>query len=119
MYVLKSEIDTVKDYYSKDVNYTWSVQVADSENENLYTKDLTLTDSEIEYLYNMANMERNETIFFEEIDKKTFLNKLKDLHIGEWRKNYDSRKFGCVPFEKIEGKVVLRFWPLNVFGKVQ
>jgi len=31
----------------------------------------------------------------------------------------DSRKFGCVPFEKIEGKVVLRFWPLNVFGKVQ
>ena len=31
----------------------------------------------------------------------------------------DSRRFGCVPYEKIEGKVVLRFWPLNVFGKVQ
>ena len=31
----------------------------------------------------------------------------------------DSRKFGCIPYEKIEGKVVLRFWPLNVFGKVQ
>jgi len=30
----------------------------------------------------------------------------------------DSRKFGCVPYEKIEGKVVLRFWPLNVFGTV-
>ena len=25
----------------------------------------------------------------------------------------DSRMFGCIPYEKIEGKVVLRFWPLN------
>ena len=31
----------------------------------------------------------------------------------------DSRRFGCIPYEKIEGKVVLRFWPLNVFGRVQ
>lgn len=30
----------------------------------------------------------------------------------------DSRKFGCIPYEKIEGKVVLRFWPLNAFGAV-
>ena len=30
----------------------------------------------------------------------------------------DSRMFGCVPYEKIEGKVVFRFWPLNVFGKI-
>ena len=28
----------------------------------------------------------------------------------------DSRMFGCVPYDKIEGKVVLRFWPLNAFG---
>jgi len=30
----------------------------------------------------------------------------------------DSRKFGCIPYDKIEGKVVLRFWPLNAFGKI-
>ena len=30
----------------------------------------------------------------------------------------DSRRFGCIPYEKIEGKVVFRFWPLNVFGTV-
>ena len=30
----------------------------------------------------------------------------------------DSRKFGCIPYEKIEGKVVLRFWPLSDFGTV-
>jgi len=27
----------------------------------------------------------------------------------------DSRRFGCIPFEKIESKVWLRFWPLNKF----
>lgn len=31
----------------------------------------------------------------------------------------DSRRFGCVPLEKIEGKVLLRFWPLNKFGGVK
>ena len=30
----------------------------------------------------------------------------------------DCRVFGCIPLDKIEGKVSLRFWPLNKFGKV-
>ena len=30
----------------------------------------------------------------------------------------DCRAFGCIPLEKIEGKVWIRFWPLNLFGKV-
>ena len=30
----------------------------------------------------------------------------------------DSRIFGCVPIEKIEGKVVVRYWPLDRFGGV-
>lgn len=39
--------------------------------------------------------------------------------MGDNRENSgDSRRFGCIPYEKIEGKVVFRFWPLNVFGKV-
>lgn len=31
----------------------------------------------------------------------------------------DSRRFGCVPLDKLEGKVLVRFWPLNKFGKVK
>ena len=31
----------------------------------------------------------------------------------------DCRAFGCIPLEKIESKVWIRFWPLNLFGKVQ
>lgn len=30
----------------------------------------------------------------------------------------DSRAFGCVPLEKIESKVWIRIWPLNLWGKV-
>ena len=30
----------------------------------------------------------------------------------------DSRRFGCVPVEKIESKAVFRFWPLNKFGGI-
>lgn len=30
----------------------------------------------------------------------------------------DSRRFGCIPVEKIESKAVLRFWPLNKFGGI-
>lgn len=30
----------------------------------------------------------------------------------------DCRAFGCIPLEKIESKVVIRFWPLNKFGTV-
>ncbi len=31
----------------------------------------------------------------------------------------DCRAFGCIPLEKIEGTVWIRFWPLNLFGKVE
>ena len=30
----------------------------------------------------------------------------------------DCRSFGCIPLEKIEGKVMFRFWPLTKFGGV-
>ena len=31
----------------------------------------------------------------------------------------DCRSFGCIPLEKIEGTVWIRFCPLNLFGKVE
>lgn len=31
----------------------------------------------------------------------------------------DSRRFGCIPLEKMESKVWIRFWPFDLFGKVQ
>ena len=34
-------------------------------------------------------------------------------------KSTDCREFGCVPYDKIEGIVVCRFWPLNQIGTVK
>lgn len=34
-------------------------------------------------------------------------------------KSSDCRVFGCIPIEKIEGKVAIRFWPFNKFGPVK
>lgn len=31
----------------------------------------------------------------------------------------DSRTFGCIPLERVEGKVILRYWPISKFGKVK
>lgn len=31
----------------------------------------------------------------------------------------DCREFGCIPIEKVESKVWIRFWPLNLFGKIE
>lgn len=34
-------------------------------------------------------------------------------------KSTDCRHFGCIPIEKLEGNVFVRFWPIDVFGKVK
>ena len=31
----------------------------------------------------------------------------------------DCRAFGCIPIDKVESKVWIRFWPLDLFGKVE
>ncbi len=33
-------------------------------------------------------------------------------------KSTDCRVLGCIPLEKVEGIVTLRFWPFDVFGKI-
>lgn len=39
--------------------------------------------------------------------------------MGDNRENSaDCRKFGCIPISRIESKVWIRFWPLNLFGAV-
>ena len=40
--------------------------------------------------------------------------------IGDNREySSDCRVFGCIPIEKVEGTVWIRFWPLNLFGEVK
>ena len=66
----------------------------------------------------------NENIKTEVSDEDQFIDIIVPNNtvfvIGDNRpldKSMDSRQFGCIPYEKIEGKVVLRFWPLNCIEK--
>ena len=39
--------------------------------------------------------------------------------MGDNRKDSkDCRAFGCVPLEKVEGTIWIRFWPFDVFGEI-
>lgn len=39
--------------------------------------------------------------------------------MGDNRPNSkDCRHFGCIPFDKIEGTIWIRVWPINKFGKI-
>lgn len=52
--------------------------------------------------------------FFDVIVPKGHLFVMGDNRSG----SSDSREFGCIPLEKVEGRVVHRIWPLNKFGKI-
>ena len=75
-------------------------------NEKLYINDKVIEDT---YAF-------GETGNFKEIilaEDEYFL-------MGDNRPNStDSRCFGCVPYDKIESRVVIRFWPLAKFGTVE
>lgn len=40
--------------------------------------------------------------------------------LGDNRGNsIDSRQFGCIPINEVEGKLLIRLWPINKFGVVK
>ncbi len=43
-----------------------------------------------------------------DIDKEDFLDRLDSINIGEWSRNYDSRKFGCFVMDGTK-------WQLNIY----
>ena len=41
--------------------------------------------------------------------KEEFLEKFADLHVGEWRKHYDSERFGCVVFDGTQWNLTIEY----------
>ena len=62
----------------------------------------------------MTNGGRDESYYTGFVVPKNTVYALGDNRTG----STDCRAFGCIPLEKIEGKVLFRFWPLSKFGGV-
>lgn len=62
----------------------------------------------------MLNGNRDENYFTNFTVPENYIFALGDNRTG----STDCRAFGCIPLEKIEGKVLFRFWPLSKFGGV-
>ena len=85
--------------------------------DHLYIADgkVYINDEELDEPYLVENLETPRTGDFYDVsvpEGYVFV-------MGDNRNNStDSRVFGCVPLEKIEGRVSFRIWPLERFGKV-
>ena len=79
------------------------------------------------YNYNPTNIFKKFTYYVLEWNKRSYIKRVIALpgeHIqiamGDNRPGSgDCRRFGCIPLEKIEGVVTIRFWPLNKFGTIK
>lgn len=67
------------------------------------------------YLQENVTTESMEGAFYDIVVQEGTVFVMGDNRSG----SSDSRMFGCIPYEKIEGKVCFRFWPLNRFGVIK
>ena len=84
-----------------------SVYIDGKRLEEDYLQDGVVTD--------MIQGNRDETFFSDFTVPENYVFALGDNRPG----STDSRSFGCIPLEKIEGTVAFRFWPFSEFGGVE
>lgn len=74
LFVRKDQVEESKKYYSDDKNYEWFIVFDEEETE--VSLPISISEEELTYLYNMDNVEKNETMLFEEIKKFASITKI-------------------------------------------
>ncbi len=75
LFALKDDLDAVNSYYGDDKNYNWWVRIENVDLDVEKTFEISLHEDELDFLYNIEDLKRDETIFFEEIEKFATLAK--------------------------------------------
>lgn len=81
------------------------------ENDKVYINDKELEET---YLQPGVITESKNTLLTDFIVPEGCIFAMGDNRL----QSSDCRAFGCIPLEKIESIVWIRFWPLNLFGKI-
>lgn len=67
LFVRDDQIEDAIEYYADDSNYEWSVVIEEGDSEVVFP--ISVSNKELDYLYDMENMKRNETMLFDDIEK--------------------------------------------------
>jgi len=107
---LYNTLEITKESYIKRVIALPGEHITITENGEVF-----INNEKLEETYLQSNLKTQRTGFFYDLT-------VPEGHIfvmGDNR-NYsdDSRRFGCIPIYKVEGKVAFRFLPFTSFGKV-
>ena len=73
-----------------------------------------LNGEELEEDYLSDTVKTESTVYNDIIVPEGYIFAMGDNRSG----SMDCRAFGCIPIEKVESKVLFRFWPFSKFGKV-
>lgn len=65
LFIIENEVNKAKKYYSNDNNYEWYF-VIDTENDEEEYK-MTIKKEELEFIYDLENIKKEETIIFDDI----------------------------------------------------
>lgn len=113
--------DTVKYFLAHDVleigKISYIKRVIGIEGDHVLIKngDVYVNDMKIDEVYLPDDTEtpkRGE--FYDVTVPEGYLFVMGDNRSG----SSDSREFGCIPLDKVEGRVSIRIWPLSAFGKI-
>lgn len=84
--------------------------------------EVTITDDTAELKYGRSYIPTNPDDFdkIEIIDKASFLEELEHLHIGEWRKNYNTKRFGYTVLDGTQWELEIHYSndkkPVKIYG---
>lgn len=72
-FVLDREVEEAERYYADDSNYEWYFVLDGEETETEFL--ISVSEAELAYVYDMDNMEKRETLLFDDIEKMGSLKK--------------------------------------------
>lgn len=74
LFLPKNEVKKATEYYSDDKNYDWFIIIEKDDTETIIP--LIITEEELEYIYDLDNKERKETMVFDDIEMFADITKI-------------------------------------------